>query len=772
MSQQTITTPSYCGIFYQGGSAPTFNIPAGANAYSVTDINGATVTSGSISGSATSFIPTAPTGGWINGYYILQISGPSSYYGVFPFNIINNDARFVAAPVWATAANAADPINDSHDLISTAIAALGTYRWEIDDTNPTNTANRITAIKEDLAYVANYVNSDTSRPFVGICDFPNGGVDWATIGNINFYRRTSGTDAFSLQITTGTTANTYKLIVTDTTTSTMVETWDNLYNEGEIQAKINTSSSYLYAGNASGRTTAPTQTTVALGNAYTLATMQAVQGLYGYNATGITYFEGPSNEPSGTGDDLAARSAAFTVAVHAGNASAKALVPALLGVVSRFQGFVTGCQVIGFTPDAVSFHAYNMLDSADLPASDQTFLYLTKPMAAAGWNIPIFETEFGMFAGERGTYQPYQTVSQMVNYLTYLESVGITKEHCYYFYPTSHGFSFSSWWKNGGGTLCPQWIAARGVSERIYGMTFASRYTFTDPAAKMLFAPRWTSSTQQAILLQTTGPQSMSITLNVSGTSSLSLYDYAGNESTLNVSNSAATITANQLGVWVVAPIAATITISDINNGLLNLSPNYADTKYGSDTVVTSSTASGDQLAIANMFNSADPLTGDRTGIGDSPWKDTTSGSSAILTVNLPASRRINRVILLGCPPITDGQRNALIAFEIQYQATVGAGWTTAYTYSNSTANSTPFVGAWNVGSAIIWTQLINWDHTYSWDIPFAQPIKAVAWRLAVSSTSMGADPDAGAETANDLTLQQFLQLRGIGLYLSNPAHS
>lgn len=766
MAQKTVTTASNCGIFY-AGSSPSFTIPAGAASYTVQDITGTVLSSGSISGSATSVAPAALAGGWVNGWYLLQITGPSSYYAIFPFSIINNATGFVAVPAWGAASNGADIQFDAHDLASLCIAGMGTYRQSL--ATPSNAAD-VTAIKADLAFTPTYLTSDGVRQPVFFGQFPNGAVDSTSLGNLLFCRRGGQTDPASITIGAGTVTGTKKLTITDTNTSTVVETYDNQYTEQQLQANLNAHSAWVYAGGGlTSSSSAPTSGTGTLANTNTLGLINAVSGLYGFNSVGLTWFEGPQNEP-GMSDKVLAEAMAFTSVVHAGNASAKALVPSVVSIQQAIT-FISLCQAVGFTPDGLSFHPYDTA-AGDLVSQDYWGPPLAKAIAAAGWgSVPIFQTEFGIVPGLYHTFHPQMSAAWMLNQLAFLESIGVPKERNYYFYPTSHGFSLSEWWRNGDSSLQPQWIAARHAAERLYGSTFANRITFTDPVKRLLFAARWTTASQQTLLFQPLGPSSLSITLSVTGASSVTAYDYAGNASTLTVTGGKVTINPTQLGTWIAAPIAATITVSDVNNGLLNLSPNYADPSVGASTLTTSSASVADQVALPEIFSKVDPLFGDRdSGYGGlSPWTDSGHGMPATVTIGLPAPRRIDRCLIIAPPPFSAGQRNSPIAFTVQYQAPGGSSWLTAYTYSNATAASAALAGSWDLGSAVTWTRINNWDQACVFDCQFGAPILAQAFRIVVTATSMGSAPDAAQNSNDGTNLSQYLQLRFVGLYLTNP---
>ena len=571
MATDPITAAKWGLVFYGPSPTVTIEMPAGATAYTITDIFG-NVWTGTISVSATSFTPTS-SGGWKNGSYMVMLTGPSSYGAVGAFHVINSDSRFATAPAWGTATYPAgsDTYSLGDDFVGYGVSQLGCYRFPCKDV-ATDGSTQITAGKAVLSFMQSWKSTDTVRvpAFVAAVSSNDYAIDACTIGNIRFCRRGGHTDAASLTISAGTNPGTKKLVITDTATSTVVETHDNCLDEPAMQDACNLTGSWVYAWEGQAGTS-PTNGTAALANTNTLATIAFVSALYGYNSLGVTWFDGPANEPGiGPGDPAGA--AAFTSVVHAGNASAKALVPAFAAPVQNgpMATWVAAMQSIGVTPDGVDFHPYNIMDSGDLAAMDQAMPTVLDPINAAWPGVTIMCTEFGMFAGEYGTYSPYSIARILVLALLYCESVGIPKELFYWFYCKSNGFSYTSWWENGDLTLTPIWMAGRGIAERLMGTTFSQRLTLPSPLDKMFLAEQWTGNSQLTTCIVNVGMPTATVLLNVTGASSLTVYDWAGNSSTVAVSGGQATVTTTGLGTWIVVPNTATIAIADINSGLLD----------------------------------------------------------------------------------------------------------------------------------------------------------------------------------------------------------
>jgi hypothetical protein len=761
MSQQPISAPGYCGVF-TNQRRPSFTITAGTRTYSVSDIRGNPVSTGTVSARATHLTPTAPLGGWPNGWYLLQLRGATGY-GIFAFSIVNDPDGFAALPPWGAPANGADPLGDGHDLVGLGLAGLGTYRWQIDATDPASTAARISAIRADLDFLSRYVTRDPVRPFTAFCQFPNGAVDFVQFGALTLCRQGARTNPAHVTIAPGSATGTMALTVTDVTTGTVVESYDNQWSEQQLQAQINAHSAWLICGGGSESAALPSAGRQPLGNAATLATIQAVRGLHADDGLGITYFEGPSNEPDPT-ESVAAQAAAFTTSVHAGAARARALVPGVV-TLSTLPTFAENCVTIAFTPDAISFHGYSTYWAFDLVRWDWDAQFLAQTRQTPGWaDLVTFQTEVGDFFGEYATCFPVYAAASAILTFAYYESIGVPRQRFHWFYPSSHGFGeFPSWWRNGDSSYTPVWTAVRNLTERLLGSTFTERLSFPDPVRRFLFAARWTSAQTQSLLLQPVGISDLTITLEVSGTDTVTVYDWANNSSPITVIDGQVQLVVDQLGQWVVAPRSATVAVADVNQGLLQLSANYADPDQAG-TVLSSQGPVGDQLGLARLFSKVDPLAGD----GDQLWwQDSTATLPYTITLSLPVSQFLSRMLIAGVTPRTDHQTYALMGFDIEYLGPDEPSWQTCFRYdAPGAASSEALVGSWDsVGSAAVWKRVSSYDRAFIFDCPFDAPVEAVAVRLIVTRTSVGEAPDGAEVRADDETLAPATNLRFLGLY-------
>ena len=452
MAGNNITASKWGALFYSGGTV-TLDITAGATSYTVYDVTSTAVSTGSISGTATSFTPTAPSGGWPNGHYVVVLAGPSSYWAVGTFVVINNDARFQSAPSWGAAVSAVDVYSTGDDYVGLYLSGIGGFRYQFDNLTTTTgggtagppIATCVTDAKSNLSFMANWSTADSVRqPVIYGTAYNNGlgAYDAANIGNIKFTRRGTFLDAATITIGAGSSVG-YKLTITDTVNST-TKVYDNCTSELALQTAANADGSgWVFAWG--GKVQAPTETTVSLANTYTTGLISLVQGMYGYTGTGtggsgvsMSWFEGPDNEPA---DGDPAGTAAFISTVHAANASAKALVPAFLygnmggptgqASLGYLETWISAVKSMGQTPDGFSFHPYNMIDGGDIVAADETLPFVINTVKAAWPSITIFCTEYEVYCGEFATYASTFNYARQVGFLlAYMEQY-VPKERFY-----------------------------------------------------------------------------------------------------------------------------------------------------------------------------------------------------------------------------------------------------------------------------------------------------------------------------------------------------
>lgn len=768
MTEYSLSAAPWSLLFTQGSTVTLTLSSAGATGYTVTDVYGTTY-SGTISLTVTSFTPTPPSGGWPNGWYSVDVTGPSGYYASSSFVVVTDDTRYPAIPEWGAPMNAAGQLDQP----------LGHYLGfrlpsRLFQRTPDTPATDITYINEDLGFMAPLLSEDPVRQTQNFVSFGNGGYDTIGVGGLNLFRRGAVLAAASVSTTT----TTLSLYADGSASARETYTGPTAAN---IQAQINNNAdSWLWASD--GAPTALTAASLtALPSIVTTAVQNTVAQTYAPSATAakapMVWFEGPINEPSGSAAYVAASSAAFIEAVHT-TAGAQALVPTMLqpfaadGTTTKLHATLMALKALGVVPNGISIHPYNMIEG-DLAEVDQTFPLVVDAIGQVGWLLPLFGTENGDVWLEWVSQKITRALHYMALWLMAAECyLSSGKETMHWFYDQSHGFNYFSWWINGDNSLIPIWPLTRTWTARLYGTTFQERYTFPGVANRMFIGARWTDASHQTILILPAGLTEATVTLGVTGTTRAMLFDWADTPSPVAIANGKLTYTATRLGTWVVLPIDASVTIADVNDGLLNLGPNMASPDHASTVLATSSTVARDQETIYQLVGD-DPQCGDRTGIGLSPWMDHTYSLPSTITMTPATPCRADRVVLLCPPPYFT--RTAPTAFTVEYLPVGSTTWTTLYTETNATATGQALPGPYtNMGSTAAPTYRTTYDGKCQFDCSF-DPVVGQAFRIVVTATSFGGEPDATLANAclatNDVPLgppsavQEMFVARFVGLY-------
>ena len=312
------------------------------------------------------------------------------------------------------------------------------------------------------------------------------------------------------------------------------------------------------------------------------------------------------------------------------------------------------------------------------------------------------------------------------------------------------------------------------MSERLRGRTFATRLSLPDPISRILLALTWTDSQSQVLLVLPNGPSQLDVSVGIGDADpdDLTVWDWAGNVLTPTVTNGSLQLSPDMTGVWIEAPAAVSLSLEDVNAGLLaSVGANYANPADGASALSISTDVMADTLDLANLYG-PDPLV--ETNESAAPWQDSTDTLPYTITVELPSTRYIARMLILGTSARTDrptdgvSARDALLGFSIDYLPPGDdPQWTTCYTYdppasAASSALGGPYTSA---GSAVNWSQLSFYDRTFCFDCVFAEVAEATAVRLTVTDVSRGNAPDGAQASADGVSVPQRLMLRFLGLY-------
>ena len=709
---------------------------AGADAYEVRDVNGNVVSSGTVTGSLLRI--TTPADGWKRGWYRVYLSGPNTdptygnSYGTSSFVVFRNSnwlPTAVGAMSWGT---------EQQDHALHAMMGLSPQRLVIGDAR--------TGATDDWTPVGDYTRQDTpksclqqAREWAAAAPndpsktwnvwllFPNGTTDVLWIPNtvsgqsfVSCYVKDGTVDGSTVFVSSGpgTTAGA-KIQVYSPDAATLVETYDNLPSSDAAESTINAASSYIRAYAANGGTIA-TSSPTAIGNAYYNGVKATVQHLY---PEGVHYYDGPSNEPLGGGTPTAAlahQMKLFSDAVHAGNASAKALGGSFVSADKNHwqTWFDLGADAYC---DEFSTHFYNIyggaLNLSRINVQKPFFDTLTDIMAKNGSTKPIWDTEgmqTGYFGG--GTYNPHNH-----------SIAGLLLQHRYaikssYWYDTSHGFNYCDWIVNSGGTggLNPQAVQFRVTAEEIYGMMYDHPVDFGSVEAnEIFFGNVYRDATTGDELMVVTADQvdstsSITVTLSLSGTvpSSLTVVDVWGNESLVTVSASQATVTVDDQLTFIRIPSGAHASIASVLDW--GAAPDQSVSQHARCT-----------LAGNVSFVSLD---GSR-----STFSVSTTTPPAAAEVHFNSLVSVSRILV--CLGVN---YDPLTAFDVETSSDGGTTWTTRTTVSRPITTVTNY-NSWGSGISTSTDQFTPPKGVYSVSLGGTYSVNAI--RVNITGTATGTAP-------------------------------
>lgn len=786
------STDKFHGIHYPGDSVQIrLNKATGATSYTVVWWNAPngtfdTVSSGTLTGTETSFNVAFPSSGWPLGWFRIYGYGPTndSTYGnacfVTNFCFIRNNPNFITAPAGNVTWQSPMGV-DGIDLAVKGVLGIGTSRLQIDNTNaPTTGTNNISSVQGIITnYATPYWTSPGSSYLDPVrtrhlwCAFPNRTVDHLDIspasgGNIylHVYVKTASQDGSKVFISSGagTTGGTYKVQVYYPDSSTLVETWDNLSSSASTAAAtINAGSSYVFVAQGGGVGAATTSPT-AIGNTYLAGVTQVVSALYPY---GVTRFEGPSNEPT-IGAGPAHALYLFQEAVHAGNASAKAMGPCAVSLddsntSDSWSQFVAQCQADGFTPDIISSHAYNDIVQGDINCGRANLSSWLSRIAPLGVT-ELWQTESQwVLTSVYGVHHPRRAAREIIMRLLF-EEYGIPREQNNPWYDTSHGFwGIPAFFENADLSLQPIAALYRVLAEETWGMTYQSAYSLPSSATKMMLAQRYSGSSGDCAVFQLDSwIPGATVTLNVSGASSLTVSDGFGNLSTIAVSGGVAVVPLSDCPTYVRLPSGVSITVATVNgwNPAEAVLPAPASCTLGG----SSTSVPIDGSWLNNYANGGSSWVSAYPSGGG--MVSSSHGLPDTAVFNFTTTQNISRV-LIWCGPVWQ-KASTMLTFTIDMSSDGGSTWATKYSFDDS-ASCTSFL--FGSDSSNTGTQReTTWHEQWIFDCPLGLPISCNAVRISCSAASYGGEPDSASVTtggqgyATPQIVLQEVQFRGFPL--------
>lgn len=749
-----ITGATRNNTWYVGETAITFTLSqATATTYTVRDFYGATVVTGAVTGTALTL--AVPSGGWKPGWYRLYLTGASTdanygpSYGVTNFQVLRPDSHFPTMPARSTYGGHNSSVD--LDLVARSVCSLGPQRYAcfVDAFTQGYINEIITNAGIEQTYWQAY--ADGVRPRELLCQLPNGGYDVVGIGGLRFFPKVPG-DAKNpniyCQISAGSVSG-FKVTIAYPNSSTIVETWDNVADTPAARAAENGTSQYVTLSGAGAiGIGGPT----ALSNTFYNGVKDIVSQLY---PAGITWFEGPTNEPSeGNGGEgtTTQEMRCFYAAVKAGNVNAKVLGPNHVNEQYgglNMQWFLASGG--GAYCDGLSFHAYNMM-LGDINLARYTmdgFKATLDSFAAVTAGKPLWQTEQGVFTPVYGVYHPRRARWQLMQLLIQ-EQYGILKERNHMWYDLSHGFwSQPTWTVNLDQSVNPQATLTRVLAEETYARSFEAKLDFGEPGNHLFIGSSYLKAdgTRTLALLAGSPLDDPSVVLQLAGTGvpgTVTISDGFGNVTTVTVDRfKRITVNVPDLPLYVRLPASCTATVYQHGTWPPLSSPakvNLArsDVVYSGIVSVSGAARYGSAATIANGTYQQ---TYGYDGSAQFMSADFAPGVWAQVRWANPAT--FDRVV------IWSGfawQANcALLDFDIQTSPD-GSTWTTRTTVTKTASSFRHGSDSNGTGTS---TETY-WNEQWIFDVPLPARVTAKYVRVYVRATSPGGAPDAAAVAAGD----------------------
>ena len=443
------------------------------------------------------------------------------------------------------------------------------------------------------------------------------------------------------------------------------------------------------------------------------------------------YFEGPSNEPDLNNIATVTAMQNFQAAVHAGNASAKAIGPCPVNI-SDLTGWTTFLNAGGGDYcDEFSFHAYNAITNGDMNLGVSTIRAFKALLAAHGYTGKgLWQTEsVGAQNPVYGVYHPRRSRVALISTLLF-EQLGVPRERDNWWYDTSHGFwSVPNWIENVDGSLEPHAVLGRVLAEETWGKPFTSAIDPGFPANRMFVLSLYAGTAGSVVVIQPTSfMDGASITFTVYGTSSVTVVDGFGNATSTPLVQGRVQVALTDVPSYLELPVGAQASVYRISDWL--------PVGVGGSVSPTATTKEIDGVSYPVIADDA-YMTNYGSGVGIAPTTWATPPS--VTRVLWSSTRTIQRVIVWAGPAWQVS--GTLIAFDVQTTSD-GSNWTTRASVSRPPLSYTNFGSNDNIQACFVET---FWDEQWIFDVALPNPVTCTGIRLNVSSASYGGEPLASS---------------------------
>lgn len=693
-------------------------------------------------------LPT-PVGGWRNGWYRIYFTGTQTgdatfgdSYGAGNFCIIRNDSRFIPMPSKATVGTGAG----REDRIMKGVLGIGASRVEIDNAADPDAGGNLTSalarMTEGAAYWSDMPSQymDPDRPERHqIATFANGAIDRVELqGNgapgiqwLYAYLADPGLDGNLVFVSSGPgTMTGSRVIVYYPDAVTQVEDYDNLFDNHAAEDAINGVSAYISVlfgpdNNASTSLLTP----AAVGDAKRLGVELVVNTLYPI----VTRFEGPRNEPP-LNKLAAIEMRLFYSYVKAAEPNAIVIGPCPVDI---FVG--VGWQVFLINGgldwiDELDFHDYSTIPNGELNVGRDNIQSFRDFLINNGYgSLPMWQTEAGeAFTSTYGIYHPRRARVGLIHRLLW-EQFDLPRERNMVWYDISHGFwAFPTWLETSDGSLNPQAILYRVLSEETFGQSHDSIMDFGLIGNNIFLGSIYASPAAEstAVILSTSYMLDASVTLAITGTTDpIEVVDGFGNLTTYTQTSGRITIPIFEIPTYVRLPTGVACSVYSCNDW----PPNYVNNQgVSSAWLAVTATAGGVNNPGLNdgefTYNPTDWLHGIATP----------EAPDAVI-LEWDNATRVDRVIIWNGPAYSLAA--TLLDFDIDTSPD-GSTWTTRATFTDTSAVSFKHgTDSFNAGCQLE----TYWNEQWIFDIKLPEPVICKAIRINVRSCSYGGEPDLEA---------------------------
>lgn len=462
----------------------------------------------------------------------------------------------------------------------------------------------------------------------------------------------------------------------------------------------------------------------------------------------VTWWE-TRNEPdtSVSAADYITELTEFRTAVLTADPTAKILGPGVVTLNGTRRTWLTDFFAAGGGAliDGFSFHDYNT-GGSDIQLARRCYDEIETLLTTYGQQAkPRWMTEWGTFAAMDGVNVSRVQARQTMIATLMHDQFGVPKERTFWFYDRSHGFwTFSSFLQNEVDDLYPVATMLRVFAEEVLGKTYAAELDFGTVENDVYIGNRYTSVAGDSLAIVSAGRTDGSVTLAVTGASSLTVVDHFGNTSTVVVSGGSATVAVGNEPVYVRVPSGVTATVT----------PRTYGTNIALTATATASAGSRVSRVNDGLFETSYYYDSDSVLSTEFPHYNATL--PAWVQLDWGGAQTFNTVIV-HCPNPWQFQ-TSLLDFDLQYWN--GSTWVTIQTVTKSPVSVASMTKDSEGGTRV--DSFYDEQHIFQFEF---SAISTSKLRIYARSTSYGHLPDAKCSGAAPVAGGQAMSIREIQVF-------